>query len=99
MIKKTEIGMSYSDVSRRCKRIMSSPGHPESKRNLINSLANQCRLSEGEKALHELDTELSSLEKRPHSFSGDGNKQIGWGNGKRLGEGTWRYQDGSWVKI
>lgn len=73
------IGMSYNDVLCRCKRLAGSKsGHPQAKSNLINSLRNQCRLAEGEKALSELDKELCSTNK-PSSrcLTGAGNKQLG----------------------
>lgn len=93
-----KLGMSYSDVARRIKRIQANPGHPEAKTNIINSLKNQCRLAEGNSALKELQRECT-LSKRSFFLTGAGNKQVGWGEGKRLGDGKWRYDNGTWVQI
>jgi hypothetical protein len=71
------LGMGYSDVLRRTKRILGNPGHPEAKMNLVNSLRNQCRLAEGEKALCELDKELSENLQNSAALTGAGNKQTG----------------------
>jgi len=92
-----KVGMPYSDVARRIKRIQVNPGHPEAKRNLINSLKNQCRLAEGDSALTELERECA-LSKKESFLSGAGNKQSGWGEGRRLGDGRWRYDKGSWIQ-
>ena len=89
-----KVGLSYSDVARRIKRIQSNPGHPQAKANLINSLKNQCRIAEGESVLTELNRECSS---EGSFFTGSGTKQCGIGEGKRLGDGCWRFQDGKWV--
>jgi len=88
-------GMDYREASKRVKRIMSAPGHPQAKSNLINSIINQATVREGERAnmsLHKLATE--SL-----TFPGRGNKQCGYGDGYRLGAGRWRYQEGKWVQV
>ena len=94
-----KLGMHYDDVARRIKRISQTPGDINKKTNLINSLKNQCRLAEGEKSISELDRQLSSrIIPSSQSFSGNGTKQIGWGNGKRLGDGKWMYntKNGKW---
>lgn len=85
-------GMDYCDVSKRIKRIVSIPGDPQAKGNLIGSLINQATTREGEKA-------KISLIKESLSFSGSGCKQTGIGNGKRLGDGRWSYQDGKWIQV
>ena len=96
-----KLGMRYGDVRTRVKRIMTAPGHPQAKANLVSSLVNQCRLAEGEKAIIELGRDLSSatVKERSHALSGAGSKQTGWGKGKRLGDGKWRYADGQWQRI
>jgi hypothetical protein len=93
------VGMRYDDVLKRCKRIISNPGNIDVKTNLINSLKNQCRLAEGEKASIQLDKELCSTNQSSHSLTGAGAKQIGWGPGKKLGDGKWLLADGKWVKV
>jgi hypothetical protein len=45
-----------------------------------------------------LDKELSSTEKSSLAFSGAGNKQTGFGEGHRLGDGKWTYKNGAWEK-
>ena len=98
-MKHPKLGMHYQDVAGRCKRIIRNPGHPEAKAALVKSLRNQCRLNEGERAQAELDRELSHTHKSLSTFSGAGNKQPGYGDGKKLGDGRYRYIDGEWVKI
>ena len=87
--------MDYSDVKKRVKRIASAPGHPQAKQNLINSLINQATVREGERA----QKSLLKLAQESSSLSGRGNKQTGFGDGKRLGAGRWRYQEGKWTQI
>jgi len=72
----SKLGMCYSDVAKRIKRIKSSPMHPQSKLNLIHSLSNQCRLAEGESSIKELAHECA-FKKTDSTFSGAGNKQTG----------------------
>jgi hypothetical protein len=89
--------MNYSDVARRIKRIKSATtGNAQAKNNLIASLKNQCRLAEGESALKELERECASSNS---IFSGAGNKQTGFGSGKRLGDGRWKYDKGTWIQV
>ena len=83
------IGMHFEDVRQRVKRI-SKVQSPQAL-NLMNSLRNQARLAEGEGAVQEIDKEIM--------FSGNSNRQSGFGEGKRLGQGRWRYESGAWVKI
>lgn len=91
-------GMAYEDVARRVKRIEGSTrGHPAAKRNLVNSLKNQCRLAEGNSAITELERECA-ITKGSLAFSGAGHRQIGWGPGHKLGDGKWRYIDGNWIQ-
>ena len=96
---KPRLGVTYEEAKTRCKRIWKNGGHPEARMALINSIRNQCRLAEGEKALTELDKEISADKTSSLSLSGAGNKQTGIGKGKRLGSGRWRYQDGKWVQV
>jgi hypothetical protein len=88
------IGMYYDDVARRVKRIQKNPGHPEAKRNIIASLKNQCRLAEGEAAQTELERECALTQ--ASFLTGGGNKQCGWGKGKKLGDGKWIWSKGTW---
>ena len=85
-------GMDYGEASKRVKRIMSAPGHPQAKSNLINSIINQATVREGERAKILLTQE--SL-----SFSGRGTKQTGYGPGKKLGAGRWRFENGKWKQL
>ena len=93
-----KLGMNYSDCAKRIKRIQNNSGHPLAKRNIIDSLKNQCRLAEGNSAIKELERECA-FPKRSSSFTGAGNKQVGWGEGKRLGDGRWRYDSDTWVQV
>jgi hypothetical protein len=93
-----KIGMRYDDCAKRIKRIARNGGHPQAKRNLINSLVYQCRLHEGESSLTELAHDCASI-KLDSIFSGGGNKQIGYGPGYKLGDGRWiRTGSGSWER-
>ena len=95
-----KLGMAYADVARRIKRIASAKGgNVQAKANLIKSLANQCRLAEGESALKELERECISSNQKDSIFSGAGNKQTGIGPGKRLGDGRWKYDKGAWIQV
>jgi len=93
-----KLGMEYADVAKRIKRIQFNPGHPKAKQNLINSLKRQCRLAEGESAYKELERECA-ISKEDSSLPGAGHKQIGWGEGKRLGPGRWKYINGTWFCV
>lgn len=94
-------GMDYGEVARRVRRIASAPGHPQAKTNLINSLISQATVREGKRAHISLQKLAQESLSSPGGgfFSGRGTKQTGIGNGKRLGAGTWRYQDGTWVQV
>lgn len=93
-----DLGMSYEQVKHRIKNYDSI--NRFGKTGIKNSLRNQLRLAEGESALNELDKELSSIKSdRVHSLTGAGAKQIGWGPGKKLGDGRWRLIDGRWEKL
>ena len=95
-----KVGLGYSEVAQRCKRILSNPGNPKAKENLINSLRNQCRIAEGEKSISELDKELCSTKPSSRCLTGAGNKQTGIGVGRKLGDGMWRYTGaGTWERI
>lgn len=92
-------GMYYSDVAKRIKRIKKNPSMPvNQKLNLIKSLANQCKIHEGEGSLQELSDEVSSEERSNRVFSCSGTKQTGFGKGVKLGEGKWKYEKGNWSK-
>ena len=95
-----KVGMSYQDVNKRCSRILRNPGDTQKKAHLVGSLRNQLRLAEGESALNELDKELCSTRSSGlRSLTGAGTKQIGWGPGRQLGDGHWRFIDGQWKQI
>jgi len=85
-------GMTYEQSKSKLKKLGSDP-------NLRSSILNQCRLAEGEKAQKELEKEFSYKANRSRSFSGAGNKQVGIGDGVRLGPGKWRYMQGKWEKV
>ncbi len=91
-----KIGLGYDECAKRIKRITKNPGHPEAKHNLVESIKNQCRLSEGEASKIELERECALAEKASF-FSGTGNKSCGYGSGYKLGEGHWKFIDGDWV--
>jgi len=87
-------GMDYGDVAKRVKRIAKLPDYP-AKKNLINSLINQAETREGKRAklsLQKMATESSS-------FSGRGCIQCGIGNGRKFGDGIWRYEGGKWTQV
>ncbi len=88
-----KIGMHYEDVRKRLK------GHFGKDPVIKASMLNQVQLHEGEKAKIEIKRELSLLEKKSPFFSGAGSKQIGFGEGKRLGDGLWSYVGGKWIKV
>ena len=93
-----DIGMSFKQVKDRISRYDSINrfGHTQIK----DSLKNQLRLAEGEASVKELDKELSSNRSSgPQVFSGTGAKQTGFGKGKKLGPGHWRFIDGKWVQV
>lgn len=98
-----KIGMNYSDVAKRIKRIKSSPMHLQSKLNLIHSLSNQCRLAEGESSLKELARDCA-FNKTGSTFSGAGNKQTGFGPGRfwskaeYIANGYKEISIGKWIK-
>jgi len=95
-----KLGMAFEDVRKRVKRIAQTDNAiPEKRDKLINSLLNQTRLCDGEKAHTEIKAELSALNKRVHALSGAGNKQVGWGEGKRLGPGKWIFENGRWRNV
>ena len=85
-------GMDYGEASKRVRRIASAPGHPQAKSNLINSIINQAAVREGERA-------KSLLTQESLSFSGRGIKQNGFGNGRKLGAGRWRFENGKWKQL
>jgi hypothetical protein len=85
-------GLDYGDASKRIKRIVSNPGHPQAKANLINSIISQATVREGERA-------KSLLTQESLSFSGRGTKQVGYGLGKKLGTGRWRFENGKWKQL
>lgn len=85
-------GMDYGEVKKRVERISSAPGHPQAKSNLINSLINQATVREGERA----KMSLLKVAKESSTLCGRGNKQTGFGSGKKLGTGRWSYENGKW---
>lgn len=85
-------GLDYGDAAKRIKRINAAPGHPQAKTNLINSIINQATVREGERA-------KTLLTQESLSFSGCGTKQVGYGPGKKLGTGRWRYENGKWKQL
>ena len=87
-----KVGMTYEQCKEKLRRLSKDQA-------LRNSILRQCQLAEGEKAQKELEKEFSYKSNRSHSFSGAGNKQVGIGDGKRLGVGRWIYKEGKWEKI
>jgi hypothetical protein len=84
--------MHYEDVRKKVK------GPLGRNVRLRESLLNQCRLHEGESAKRELEAELSAINHRTPTFSGASNKQLGWRDGHKLGDGRWKFVDGKWQK-
>jgi hypothetical protein len=84
--------MDYGEAKKRVRRIASAPGHPQAKKNLINSIINQATVREGERA-------KSLLTQESLSFTGSGCRQCGYGAGRRLGDGRWRYENGKWKQL
>jgi len=92
-----KLGMHYEDVRTRVNRIAKSEMNPKHKERLVNSLLNQSELCDGNGAKKELVKELMS---DTSFYSCAGSKTCGFGEGKKRGDGTWRYniEDG-WQKI
>ena len=92
-----DIGMSFEQVKKRIKKYESI--NKFGRKEIADSLKNQLRLAEGEAAVHELDKELSSSTTiRGSTLTGAGAKQTGWGPGKKLGDGRWKYKDTKWER-
>ena len=89
-MKDRKVGMAFDDVR---VRVLGPLGKDK---RIRESLLNQTRLCEGEEAKTELEREISH---KSSFFSGAGNKQTGWGKGKKLGDGKWRWTNGSWVRM
>jgi hypothetical protein len=89
-----KVGMHYDDVVKKIKRFQKLP-NPDKAR-VIDSLANQCRLAEGQAAQTELERECALTQ--ASFLTGAGNKQIGFGTGKKLGDGKWIWSDGTWKR-
>lgn len=88
-----KLGMFYEDVRKRVKGSLGRDGH------MRESLLNQARLHEGEKAKAEIERELSMINKSSQSFSGAGSSQVGIGNGNKQGDGRYKYKDGRWERV
>ena len=52
-------GMNYQEGRDRVARIVKGAGNIDAKRNLANSIVNQVRVREGERAAHEIRREFS----------------------------------------
>ena len=86
-----KVGMRYEEVRKKSKRFQKLGAE-----NVVNSLINQARLGEGEDAAFEIAKELTT---HTRSFSGAGNKQVGIGEGYKLGDGRWRRNEkGVWER-
>lgn len=88
-------GVDFSDASKRIKRILSNPGHPQAKQNLVNSIINQATVREGKRA----HISLTKMAQESSSLSGRGTKQTGYGPGRKLGAGRWRFENGKWKQL
>jgi hypothetical protein len=88
-----KLGMHYEDVRKKLK------GPLGRDKQIRESMLNQTRLHEGEKAKNEIERELSLIEHRSSAFSGAGHVQSGIGDGKRLQDGHWKYSDNKWVRV
>lgn len=89
-------GMYFDDSRKRALRMSKNLPEGENKRRLIDSVVNQAGLHEGEGARKELQNELT---RTTRSFSGSGAKQLGYGEGKKLGTGKWTYEKGKWQRV
>ena len=91
-------GLKFEYVRSRLKRYDSINKFGDTK--IKDSMINQVRIHEGDSAASELEKEFNS---NPtcwgHSMPGYGNKQIGWGKGKKLGDGKWIRKDGKWEEV
>src|SRR4030043_2415183 len=92
-----KLGMYYSDVKKRLKRITKYERNGECKdtrlaSNLKESLLNQAKLHEGEKAVKELTKEVSPY------YTGSGNKSCGFGEGSSKFDNSWDYGNDKWIK-
>lgn len=91
-----KLGMYYEVARKKAKHFASlKAGNKALQQNIVKSIINQSRLCHGEGAAKEIEKELSGV----RSFSGAGNKQIGIGEGKRLGEGKWTFTEKGWEKL
>jgi hypothetical protein len=91
-----KIGLKYEYVRDRLKKYDSINRFGNMR--MKNSLIRQAKLCEGEGAANELEKEFSGSTVWGYSLSGSGNKQVGWGEGKKLGDGKWIYKNGSWSR-
>ncbi len=88
-------GMYYESVRKKVKRIQHNAPESDYKKGLQSSLLNQAERHQAG-AGAELNRELTF---RGQSFSGTGNRQVGYGPGKKFGEGKWHYANGKWEKV
>lgn len=93
MAEHPKLGMYYETARKKLKGPLGRDGH------LRESLLNQVQLHEGETATAELKKELSFIKNRSHVFSGAGNRQTGYGEGYKVGDGHWKWQDGEWKQL
>ena len=85
--------MKYEDVRTRVKRIASEPMNLKSKMNLANSLLGQVERCEGSGAKEEILKELDMDGNTQKIYSCTGPTTCGFGEGRKLGAGTWKYND------
>jgi len=95
-------GLKFEYVRDRIKKYDSINRFGDTK--IKDSMINQVRICEGEKAADELNKEFPNGTMWGHpigkSLSGNGHKQIGWGKGKKLGDGKWvRNDKGKWKQV
>ena len=97
-----KMGLKHEYVRSRLKRYDSVNrfGNERIKKSMIN----QVKLCEGEASAKELEKEFSSPTMWGHpiggSMSGKYNKQVGFGEGKKLGDGKWvRNDNGKWERV
>jgi hypothetical protein len=87
--------MDFGEARKRVTRIASAPGHPQAKSNLIGSIIRQAGMRDS-KAPSILVKEVNG---ESWTMTGNGTRQTGFGPGKKLGAGRWRYEGGKWLKV
>ena len=91
------IGMKYEEARKKAKHFAHLHGVRDEagRASIIRSITRQARLCEGEGAEREIIKEIGDTAR---SFSGIGNRQVGVGDGNKLGDGRYIYKEGKWER-